>query len=84
MRLIIDIPDYNLDEVENGSIAAKMILNAIKNGIRISEPNSSNGLVAKTVFPELDVRYDLTVHRFIDDVHDVNFSVEWWDSTYRS
>lgn len=32
MKLIIDIPDYNLDEVQNGSIACGVILKAIKNG----------------------------------------------------
>lgn len=31
-RVLIDIPDYNLDEVQNGSIACGMILNAVKNG----------------------------------------------------
>ena len=32
MKIIIDIPDYNLDEVQNGSIACGMILKAVKNG----------------------------------------------------
>ena len=32
MKVVIDIPDYNLDEVQNGSIACGMILNAVKNG----------------------------------------------------
>ena len=32
MRMIIDIPDYNLDEVQNGSIACSQILKAVKNG----------------------------------------------------
>jgi len=32
MRMIIDIPDYNLDEVQNGSIACGQILKAVKNG----------------------------------------------------
>ena len=39
MRLIIDIPNYpsyNLTEVQNGSIASKMILEAVKNGIPYS------------------------------------------------
>ena len=32
MKLIIDIPNYNLKEVQNGSIASKVILEAVKNG----------------------------------------------------
>jgi hypothetical protein len=33
MKLIIDIPNYNLDEVRNGSIASGQILKAVKNGV---------------------------------------------------
>lgn len=33
MKLIIDIPDYNLNEVQNGSIAGSVIIKAVKNGI---------------------------------------------------
>ena len=32
MKLIIDIPNYNLKEVQNGSIASKVLLEAVKNG----------------------------------------------------
>lgn len=32
MKLIIDIPNYNLDRVQNGSIACGVILKAVKNG----------------------------------------------------
>jgi len=32
MKLIIDIPNYNLDRVQNGSIACSRILKAVKNG----------------------------------------------------
>ena len=32
MKLIIDIPNYNLDKVQNGSIACGEILKAVKNG----------------------------------------------------
>ena len=32
MKLIIDIPNYNLDGVQNGSIACGQILKAVKNG----------------------------------------------------
>lgn len=37
MKLIIDIPNYNLKEVQNGSIASKVLLEAIKNGIPYEE-----------------------------------------------
>ena len=32
MEVVIKIPDYNLDEVQNGSIASGVILKAVKNG----------------------------------------------------
>ena len=32
MKLIIDIPDYNLDDIQNGSIACGQILKAVKSG----------------------------------------------------
>lgn len=37
MKLIIDIPNYNLKEVQNGSIASKVLLEAIKNGTPYEE-----------------------------------------------
>ena len=36
MKLIIDIPDYKLDEVQNGSIASNEILKAVRKGTPIS------------------------------------------------
>ncbi len=37
MRLVIEIPDgYDLTMIQNGSIASKQILNAVKNGIPIN------------------------------------------------
>ena len=34
MKIVIDIPDgYNLDNIQNGSIACSQILKAVKNGI---------------------------------------------------
>ena len=36
MKLIIDIPDYELEEVKNGSIASNIILKAVKNGTPIT------------------------------------------------
>ena len=32
MKLIIDIPDYSLNDIQNGSIACGQILKAVKNG----------------------------------------------------
>ena len=37
MKLIIDIPDYNLNDIQNGSIACGQILKAVKNGIPYEE-----------------------------------------------
>lgn len=37
MKLIIDIPDYNLDGIQNGSIACGQILKAVKNGTPIDD-----------------------------------------------
>ena len=37
MKLIIDIPDYDLDNVQVGSIASKMIFKAVKNGIPLED-----------------------------------------------
>ena len=34
MQIVIDIPDnYKLDKIKNGTIASKIILNTIKNGV---------------------------------------------------
>jgi hypothetical protein len=32
MKIVIDIPDYNLNDIQNGSIACGRILKAVKNG----------------------------------------------------
>ena len=33
MQIIIDIPnDYDINKIQNGSVASKIILNAVKNG----------------------------------------------------
>lgn len=37
MKVVIDIPDYDLQSVENGSIACGIILKAVKNGIILPE-----------------------------------------------
>ena len=39
MKRIVDIPDYSLDEVQNGSIACEQILKAVKNSKPISTEN---------------------------------------------
>ena len=33
MKIVIDIPDYNLNNIQNGSITCGQILKAVKNGI---------------------------------------------------
>ena len=42
MKVVIDIPDYNLDDIQNGSIACGQILKAVKNGIPISTESDLN------------------------------------------
>lgn len=37
MRLIIDIPNYNLNPIQNGSIACSLILKAVKKGVPYEE-----------------------------------------------
>ena len=32
MKIVIDIPDYDLDNIQNGSIACGQVLKAVKNG----------------------------------------------------
>ena len=44
MKLIIDIPDYNLIDIQNGSIACGQILNAVKNGTPLPI-NALNNLI---------------------------------------
>lgn len=43
MKLIIDIPDYKLDEVQNGSIASNEILKAVRKGTPIEEVERPQG-----------------------------------------
>lgn len=44
MKLIIDIPNYNLKEVQNGSIACGQILKAVKNGKPYDEEITNNDI----------------------------------------
>lgn len=37
MKIVIDIPKYNLDEVQNGSLACGIILKAVKSGTVLPE-----------------------------------------------
>jgi hypothetical protein len=54
MKLIIDIPNYNLDEVQNGSIASGQILKAVKNGIPLPKGHGrlvdENYIIAELVY----------------------------------
>ena len=49
MKLIIDIPDYSLEEVQNGSIASSVILKAVKNGTPI---NTEGDLISRSALKE--------------------------------
>lgn len=51
MKIIIDIPKYNLDEVQNGSIACSQILKAVKNG-KPYEERPQGEWIDKDVFGE--------------------------------
>ncbi len=58
MRLIVDIPDYKLKEVQNGSIASKVLLEALKNGRPYAErPQGdlvSREALKKAIFTHFD------------------------------
>lgn len=47
MKLVIDIPDYNLDDVQNGSIACGQILKAVKEGTPL--PKGHGELIDKDI-----------------------------------
>ena len=48
MKLIIEMPNYKFNEVQNGSIASNEILKAVRNGTPITEGDliSRSGVVA--------------------------------------
>ena len=54
MKLIIDIPDYDLDSVQNGSIACGQVLKAVKNGILLPKGHGrlvdENYIIAELVY----------------------------------
>lgn len=51
MKLIIDIPkNYDLSKIQNGSIASKIILNAVKEGIPLDD--------IKAEIEDLEPEYD--------------------------
>lgn len=75
MRLIIDIPNYSLDEVQNGSIASGQILKAVKNGIPYEE-GSQGDLISRSYLRQMiptpiedEYKY---VHQIIDNAPTVS------------
>ena len=51
MKLIIDIPNYNLDDIQNGSIACGQILKAVRNG-KPYEETTSGDLISRSALKE--------------------------------
>ena len=58
MKLIIDIPDYSLEEVQNGSIASGVILKAVRNGTPI---NTDGDLISCEALKEIIETYRPTL-----------------------
>ena len=54
MKLIIDTPNYNLKEVQNGSIASKVLLEAIKNGTPYEENPQGKWVMVGTWYDDYD------------------------------
>lgn len=68
MKIVIDIPDYNLGEVQNGSIACKVILDAVKNGTVLPkghgdlvERKCKNKICRDCVYEDVCYRLDASV-----------------------
>ena len=49
VKVVIDIPDYELEEVQNGSIASGVILKAVRNGTPI---NTDGDLISRSALKE--------------------------------
>ena len=74
MKIVIDIPDYNLDEVQNGSIACGMILNAVKNGTILPKGHGDlidRDFVVNILEREVEYAEDLARHRTLNYILDV-------------
>lgn len=83
MKLIIDIPDgCDVTKIQNGSVASKQVLNAVKNGTPIPD-NATNGDVIKAMFPNGTTAKFATFMRFIDGEHYFNCSDDWWNAPYQ-
>ena len=52
MKLIIDIPDYNLNDIQNGSIACSQVLKAVKNGKPYEERPQGGWIPVSERLPE--------------------------------
>lgn len=59
MKIVIDIPNYNLNNIQNGSIACGQILKAVKNGTPL--PKGHGELIDK------DVVLDMMNHGILED-----------------
>ena len=82
MKVIVDIPNnYDISKIQNGSIASKQILNAVKKGIEISE-NATVGDMIMSLFPNT-INIGVVVLDKNENVllHDVNYN--WWNTLYK-
>ena len=86
MQIVIDISDnYDLSKIQNGSIASKMILNAVANGTPLPD-NATNGDVIKAMFPNVKAfsNFSFNMHLQDDNGHGLGFlNVDWWDAPYK-
>lgn len=65
MRLIIDIPDYNLNDIQNDSIACGQILKAVKNGTLVSTKLKQIREEIKSTYYSHGAGFDDFPHGFI-------------------
>jgi len=79
MKLIIDISKEmynNINKIQNGSIGAKQVLNAIKNGTPIPD-NATNEDIINTMF-DMDMAYNIRCY-----VKNYMLMGEWLDASYQ-
>ena len=86
MKLIIDIPEYVIDDMkECGFIPEEdneELCKAIDNGTPIPD-NITNGDVIKAMFPNGTTAKFCTFLRFIDGEHYFDCSEDWWNAPYQ-
>lgn len=69
MKLIIDIPDYKLNDIQNGSIACSQILKAVKNGKPYEERPKDEWIPIKTREMTEEEKEEYPDYTFMYDCH---------------